>query len=164
MNSSRCEFLAYSTRLLSILLRRNQNSSKWPTRPQNMHTKASPLGLGILSSHLSLGWRMALDWMGNEFGWFECFLFFMVAGDRNKFRSTLLILFLTSLKPNPQSVCGFGCTLLNPAQILLNHFLTQNGFLKTRSQISDLLLKLGVLFGSMKKLTLERDTCFTWRR
>jgi hypothetical protein len=41
--------------------------------------------------------------------------------------------------------------------------LPQNGFLKTRSQISDLLLKLGVLFGSMEKLTLERDTRFTWR-
>jgi hypothetical protein len=72
--------------------------------------------------------------------------------------STLLILFLTSLKANPQSVCGFGCTLFSPAQILLNHFLAQNGFIKTRSQISDLLLKLSVLFDSLEKLTLERDT------
>jgi hypothetical protein len=32
-----------------------------------------------------------------------------------------------------------------------------------RCQISDLLLKLGVLFGSMDKLTLERDTCFARR-
>jgi hypothetical protein len=31
------------------------------------------------------------------------------------------------------------------------------------SQIGNLLLKLGALFGSMKKLTLERDTCFTRR-
>jgi hypothetical protein len=30
-------------------------------------------------------------------------------------------------------------------------------------QPDNLLLKLGVLFGSMEKLTLERDTCFTWR-
>jgi hypothetical protein len=97
------------------------------------------------------------------FGWFECFLFFMVAGARNKLRSTLLFLFLTSLKLNPQSICEFGCTLLNSAQILLNHFLDQNGFLKTHSQISDLLLKLGVLIGSMEKLTLERDTRFTQR-
>jgi hypothetical protein len=96
-------------------------------------------------------------------GWFECFIFFMVAGAKNKLRSTLLTFFLTSLKPNTQSVCGLGCTLLNPAQILLNHLLTQHGFLKTCSQIGNLLLKLGVLFGSMEKLTLERDTCFTRR-
>jgi hypothetical protein len=89
-----------------------------------------------------------------DFGWFECFLLFMVAGGKNKFRSVLLILFLTSLKPNPQFVCGFGCTLLNTIQIL-NYFLTQNGFLKTRSQMSNLLLYLGVLFDSMEKLTLE---------
>jgi hypothetical protein len=101
--------------------------------------------------------------MGNGFGWFECFLFFMVAGARNKLRSAFLILCLTSLKLNPQFVCGFCCTLLDLAQILLNYFLAQNGFLKTRSQISYLLLKLGVLFGSMEKLTLERDTCFAWR-
>jgi hypothetical protein len=94
------------------------------------------------------------------FGWFECFLFFMVAGARNKLRSTLLIFLLTSLKPNTQSVCGLGCTLLNPAQILLDYFLTQSSFFKTCSQIGNLLLKLGVLFGSMEKLTLERDTCF----
>jgi hypothetical protein len=97
------------------------------------------------------------------FGWFECFLFFMVAEARNKLRSTLLTFLLTSLKPNTQSVCGLGCTLLNPAQILLNHFLTQSSFLKTYSQIGNLLLKLDVLFGSIEKLTLERDTCFTRR-
>jgi hypothetical protein len=97
------------------------------------------------------------------FGWFECFLFFMVTRDRNKLRSTLLTLFLTPLKPNTQFVYGLGYTLINPTQILLNHFLTQNGFLKMRSQIGNLLLKFGVLFSSMKKLTLERDTCFTRR-
>jgi hypothetical protein len=67
------------------------------------------------------------------FGWFECFIFFMVAEARNKIRSTLLILFLTSLKHNLQSVCGFGYTLLNPAQILFNHFIAQNDFLKMHS-------------------------------
>jgi hypothetical protein len=87
----------------------------------------------------------------------------MVAGASNKLRSTLLTLILTPLKPNTQSVCGLGCTLLNLTQVLLNHLLTQYSFLKTCSQISNLLLKLGVLFGSMKKLTLERDTCFTRR-
>jgi hypothetical protein len=97
------------------------------------------------------------------FDWFDCLLFFMLAGARNKLRSTLLIFLLTFLKPNPQSICRFGCTLLNPTQVHLNHLLTQHGFLKTCSQIGNLLLKLGVLFGSMEKLTLERDTCFTRR-
>jgi hypothetical protein len=97
------------------------------------------------------------------FGWFKCFLFFMIAGARNKLRSTLLIFLPTSLKLNPQSVCGLGCTLLNPAQILLNHLLTQSSFLKASSQIGNLLLKLGVLFDSMEKLTLEKNTCFTRR-
>jgi hypothetical protein len=92
------------------------------------------------------------------FGWFECFLFFMVAGAMNKFESTLLTFLLTSLKPNTKSVCGLGCTLLNPAEILLDHFLTQSSFLKASSQIGNLLLKLDVLFGSMEKLTLERNT------
>jgi hypothetical protein len=97
------------------------------------------------------------------FGWFECFLFFMVAGARNKLRSALLTFLLTSLKPNTQSIYGLDCTLLNPAQILLDHFLTQNSFLKASSQIGNLLLKLSVLFGSKEKLTLERNTCFARR-
>jgi hypothetical protein len=121
--------------------------------------------LGGFSLHTSLwveGW-LWIEWVMG-FGWFESFLFFMVPGARNKLRSTLLTLFLTSLKSNTQSVCGHGCTLLNPAQIILDHFLTQNNFLKMCSQIGNLLLKLGVLFGCMDKLTLERGTCFTWRR
>jgi hypothetical protein len=97
------------------------------------------------------------------FVWFECFLFFMVAGARNKLRSALLTFLLTSLIPNIQSVCGLGCTLLNPAQIILDHFLTQSSFLKASSQIGNLLLKLGVLFSSMEKLTLERNACFARR-
>jgi hypothetical protein len=93
------------------------------------------------SLHTSL-WVEGWLWIGwvMSFGWFECFLFSMVAGARNKLRSTLLTLFLTSLKTNTQSVCGLSCTLLNPAQILLYHFLAQNSFLKTCSQICDLLL------------------------
>jgi hypothetical protein len=78
----------------------------------------------------------------------------MVARARNKLMSTLLTLILTPLKTNTQSVCGLGCALLNSAQILLDHFLTQISFLKTWSQIGNLLLKLDVLFGSMEKLTL----------
>jgi hypothetical protein len=76
----------------------------------------------------------------------------------NELESTHCTLILTTLKTNTYFICGFGYTLLNPTQILLNHFPPQNGFHKMRSQISDLLLKLGVLFGSMEKLTLERDT------
>jgi hypothetical protein len=79
----------------------------------------------------------------------------VVIGARNELVSTLLTLILTSLKPNTQFVCGFAYTLLNPAQIILDHILTQNSFLKTCIQIGNLLLKLGVLFGSMKKLTLK---------
>jgi hypothetical protein len=97
------------------------------------------------------------------FGWFECFLSFVVVQAKNKLRSTLLPLFLTSLKPNTQLVCEFGCTLLNSAQILLNYFLTQNSLLKTCSQIGNLLLQLCVLFGSMEKLTLERATRYVRR-
>jgi hypothetical protein len=57
------------------------------------------------------------------FGWFECFLFFVVVGARNKLRSTPLTLVLRSLKTNTQFVCGFCDTLLNSTQIVLNLFL-----------------------------------------
>jgi hypothetical protein len=98
-----------------------------------------------------------------SFNEFDCYFLFVVGGARNKHGSTLLTLILTPLKHNPQSICGLGCALLNPAQVLLNHLLTQNSFLKASSQVCNLLLKLGVLFSSMEKLTLERDTCFTRR-
>jgi hypothetical protein len=129
-----------------------------------MHTKASSLNLGVsfLVSLFGLKDGFGLDGVMG-FDWFKCFLFFMVAGGRNKLRSTLLTFLLISLKPNTQFLCGLGCTVLNLAQILLDHFLTQSSFLKTCSQIGNLLLKLGVLFGSMEKLTLERDTCFVRR-
>jgi hypothetical protein len=105
------------------------------------------------------GW-LWVGWVVSFVGFDYCFLF-MVGEVKNKLGSTLLTLILTPLKPNTQSVCGFGCNLLNPAQILLDHLLTQSSFLKTCSQIGHLLLKLGVLFGSIEKLTLERNSCFT---
>jgi hypothetical protein len=105
------------------------------------------------------GW-LCVGWVVS-FGEFDCCFLFVIGGTGNKLESTLLTLTLTPLKTNIQSVCGFGCTLLNLTLILLNYFLAQIGFLKTCSQIRDLLLKLGVLFGSMEKLTLERETCFT---
>jgi hypothetical protein len=98
-----------------------------------------------------------------SFGGFNCCSFFVVGGVRNKLRSILLTLILTHLKPNTQYMCGLGCTLLNPTQVFLNHLLTKHSFLKTCSQIGNLLLKLGVLFDNMEKLTLEIDTCFTGR-
>jgi hypothetical protein len=126
-----------------------------------MQINASSLGLGV--SFLTSLWVEGWLWIGwiVRFGGFDCCFFFVVGGARNKLGSTHLTLILTPLKPNTQSVCGLGCTLLNPTQVFLNHLLTQHGFLKTCSQIGNLLLKLSVLFGSMKKLTLERDTCFT---
>jgi hypothetical protein len=124
-----------------------------------------PSRLGGIFPHFSLrveGWL----WVGwiVSFDGFDCCFLFVIGGARNELESILLTLILTPLKTNTQFVCGFGCTLLNPTQILLNYFLAQNGFLKTHSQISDLLLKLGVFFGSMKKLTLERNTRFTQNR
>jgi hypothetical protein len=56
--------------------------------------------LGGFSLHFSLGvdgW-LWIGWVVG-FGWFECFLLFVVVGARNKFRSTLLTLFLIFLKP-----------------------------------------------------------------
>jgi hypothetical protein len=96
---------------------------------------------GGFFTHFSLGVEGWL-WIGwaVSFGGFDCFLLLVVVGARNKLRSTLLTLVLTSLKPNIQFVCGLGCTLLNPTQIILNHLLTHNSSLKTRSQISNLLL------------------------
>jgi hypothetical protein len=120
--------------------------------------------LGGFSLYFSLrveGW-LWIGWV-LSFGGSDCFLILVVGGAGNELGSTLLTLILTPLKVNTQSVCGFGSTLLNPTQVPLNHFLTQNSFLKTCSQIGNLLLKLGVLFGSMEKLTLERTTCFTRR-
>jgi hypothetical protein len=82
------------------------------------------------SLHFSLGVEGWL-WIGwvVDFGWFNCLLPFVVVRARNELRSILLVLFLISLKSNPQFVCRFGCILLNPTQILPDHFLAQNGSL-----------------------------------
>jgi hypothetical protein len=112
------------------------------TRTAIKHANKSIISpFGGFSLHISL-WVEGWLWIGwvMGFDWFECFLFFMVGGARDKLGSTLLTLILTPLKLNIQLVCELGCTLLNPAQILLDHFLAQNTFLKMCSQISDLLL------------------------
>jgi hypothetical protein len=83
--------------------------------------------------------RLWVGWVVS-FGGFDSFLLLAVGGARNELGSTLLTLILTPLKTNTQFVCGFGCTLLNPTQIILNHLLTQNSLLKTCNQISDLLI------------------------
>jgi hypothetical protein len=81
-------------------------------------------------------------WTGSvvSFGGFDCFPLFVAVGGRNKLGSYLLTLVLTPLKANTQFICGFGCTLLNPTQVNINHFPTHNSSLKTRSQIYNLLL------------------------
>jgi hypothetical protein len=79
------------------------------------------------------GWIMS-------FGGFDYFLLFVVVEGKNKLRSSLLTLVFTPLKANAQFIYGFGCTLLNPTLVILNHFLTHNSSLKTRSQICNLLL------------------------
>jgi hypothetical protein len=107
---------------------------------------------------------MALVGWVVSFGGFDCCFLFVVGGAGNELKSTLLILILTPLKTNTQSVCTFSCILLNPVEILLNYFLAQKSFLKTCSQIGNLLLKLSVFFGSIEKLTLKRERRFTWRR
>jgi hypothetical protein len=97
--------------------------------------------LGDLFPHFCLGVEGML-WTGRvvSFCGLDCFLLFVVVGARNKLGSSLLTLVLTPLKTNTQFVCGFGCTLLHPTQIILNHFLTYNSSLKMSSQICNLLL------------------------
>jgi hypothetical protein len=73
------------------------------------------------------------------------------------------LLFSHLSKPTPNLYVDLVALSSTPTQVLFNHFLTQNSFLKTCSQIDNLLLKLGILFGSIEKLTLKRDTRFTWR-
>jgi hypothetical protein len=120
--------------------------------------------LGSFFPHFSL-WVEGWLWIGwvVSFGGFDYFLLLVVDGARNELRSILLTLVLTPLKANTQFVCGFGCTLLNSAQILLNHFLAQNSLLKMYSQICNLMLQFSILFGSMEKLTLERTIYYAQR-
>jgi hypothetical protein len=126
--------------------------------------KNFPSRLGGFFLYISLGVEGWL-WTGwvVRLGGFDCFLLFVVVGGRNKIGSSLLTFVLTPLKANTQFVCGFGFTLLNSTQVILNHFLTHNSSLKMSSQICNLLLYLGVPFDSMKKLTLERTTHYTRR-
>jgi hypothetical protein len=120
--------------------------------------------LGGFFPHFSLmvEGRLWVGWVVS-FGGFDCCFLFVVGGAGNELGSTLLTLIFTPLKTNTQFLCGFGCTLLNPTKIVLNHFLAQSSFLKTYSQIGNLLLKLSVLFDSMEKLTLERARRITRR-
>jgi hypothetical protein len=120
--------------------------------------------LGGFFPHFSLRveGRLWVEWVVS-FSGFDCCFLFLVGGFRNELMNTFLTLVLTPLKANTQFACGFSCTLLNPAQVIIYHFLTQNSFLKTCSQIGNLLLKFGVLFGSMEKFTLERVTHYTRR-
>jgi hypothetical protein len=106
-----------------------------------MQTKASSLGLGVsfLASLIGLKNDFRVGWVVS-FGGFDCCFLFVVGGARNELVITPLTLIPTPLKANTQSVCGFGCSLLNPTQVLLNNFFAQNSFLKTCSKIGNLLL------------------------
>jgi hypothetical protein len=97
--------------------------------------------LGGFFPYLSL-WVEICLWIGwvVSFGGFKYFLLFVVAGARNNLGITLLTLVLISLKSNAQFVYGIGCTFLNSTQVILIHFLTQLGSLKTCRQVSNLLL------------------------
>jgi hypothetical protein len=79
----------------------------------------------------------------------------VVVEARNELINTFLTLILTPLKSNTQFICGFGCTLLNLAPVILYHFLAQNSFLKTCNQIGNLLLKLDVFLIVWKSLPLR---------
>jgi hypothetical protein len=97
-----------------------------------------------------------------SFGGFDCCFLFVVGGAGNELKSILLTFFSHLSNPTPNlyvDLVAHSSTLLKSSSMIF----AQNGFLKMRSQISDLLLKLRVLFGSMDKLTLERDTHFTRR-
>jgi hypothetical protein len=112
--------------------------------------------LGVFFPHFSLGVEGWI-WIGwvVSFGEFDCCFRFVVGGAGNELGSTLLTLILIPLKINTQFVCEFSCTLLHPTQVLLNHFLAQNSFFKTCSQICNLLLKLDILFDTIKSLSLR---------
>jgi hypothetical protein len=116
-----------------------------PIQVTNMtikHTNKSFISrLGGFFLHTSLGVKgwLGIGWVVS-FGGFDGFLLFVVGGAGNELGSTLLTLILTSIKVNTQFVCGLCCTHLNLTQALLNHFLAQNSFLKTCSQIGNFLL------------------------
>jgi hypothetical protein len=110
----------------------------------------------MVEGRLLVGWVVSFDG-------FDYFLLLVVGRDGEELWSTFVTLILAPLKMNIQFICEFGCTLLNPTQIILNHLLTQNDLLKTCSQICNILLKLGVLFDSMEMLTLKRATQFARR-
>jgi hypothetical protein len=120
--------------------------------------------LGGFFPHFSLGvkGRLWIEWVVS-FGGFDYFLLLVIVGTRDKLRSTLVTLVLTPLKAKTQFVCGFGCTLLSPTQVILNQFLTHHSPFKARSQISNMPLQLGILFGTMEKVTLEKTTHLAWR-
>jgi hypothetical protein len=111
------------------------------TSTATKHSNKSFLSwLGGIFSYFSIGVEGWL-WIGWVviFGGFDCFFLFVVVGARNKLGAVFSPL-SSHLKTNTQFISGLGCTLLNPTQIILNHFLTHHYSLKLRSQIRNLLL------------------------
>jgi hypothetical protein len=122
--------LAMEAKLIQVTSMATKNANK------SFHSQ-----LGGFFPHFSLEveGRLWIGWVVSSDG-FDCFLLLVVVGHRNKLESTLSTLVHTSLKPNTQFICGLGCTLLNPTQVILNYFLTHNHSLRVRSQIGNLLL------------------------
>jgi hypothetical protein len=130
LNTSPLNFITLKAKLIQV------------TSTATKHANKSFLSRHTSFSHCFFLWVERWLWVGwvVRFGGFNCCFLFVVGGAGNEFGSTFLIFILTPLKPNTQFVCGLGCTLINPAQILFDHFLAQNSFIKTCNQISDLLL------------------------
>jgi hypothetical protein len=139
MNSSRYESLLNSLALEAKLIQVSFSQFSCTT---TKHANKSFLSqLESFFSCFSLlveGW-LWIGWVVS-FGGFDCCFLFVVGGAGNELGGTLLTLILTPLKTNTQFVCGLGGTLLNPTQIIIDHFVTHHHSLKARSQISNLLL------------------------
>jgi hypothetical protein len=83
--------------------------------------------LGGFFPHFFLGveGRLWVGWVVS-FDGFDYFLILVEGGARDKLRSILLTLVLTPLKANTQFICGFDCTLLNPAQVICSKQFSQD--------------------------------------
>jgi hypothetical protein len=97
----------------------------------------SQLGGFFPNFSLRVKGRLWVGWVVS-FGGLDCIFLLMAGGAGNELGSTLLTLILTPLKTNTQLVCGFGCTLLNHTQILLNHLLAQRRMIMSVLKIFNL--------------------------
>jgi hypothetical protein len=109
-------------------------------------------------------WVEGWLWVGwvVSFAGFDCCFLFVVGGLRMNLGALFSPLSSHLSKPTHNlyvDLVALSSTRLKSSSIIFSLKIV----FKAHSQISNLLLKLGVLFDSMEKLTLERGTCFTWR-